>query len=251
LDFICIPAHHPIAPFAHPRVLQLEIQVHKKLTEWAYGTSQPYTKGFYPPEMCFSESIIPTLVEEGFNWVAIANNHLSRACVNFPYVAGSGGENCDPPNKADQLNSAGSNWFRKQIDRGCSPCNAIPFSVQPHYARQYNPHTGQEYKIIVVPAEQALSWDDGYANMGAGPIKSNISPYNDSTHPCLVMLCHDGDNAWGGGYDYYHTAVPNLTGDTGIRPTTHQILTGLPTKVSGLIRVFAPMQFVRQAGQSY
>ena len=238
LDFMCIPAHHPIAAFCHPRVLQLEIQIHKKITEWAYGTSQPYTKGFYPPEMCFSQRIIPILAEEGFTWVAIANTHLSRACANFPYVTGSGGENCDPPNKADQLNPDGSNWFRKQIDRGCSPCNAIPFAVQPHYAQAFDPHSGEQHKIVVVPAEQALSWDDGYSSMGAGPITANISPYNDSSKPSLVMLCHDGDNAWGGGASYYQEAVPNLTGDTGILPTTvEQYLADHPVDGNDIVHV--------------
>ncbi|MCX7005439.1 MAG: PKD domain-containing protein [bacterium] len=238
LDFICIPAHHPIAAFADPRTLELEIRIHKYLVEQNYGTGEPYTKGFFPPEMCFSQRIIPTLVKEGFTWVAIANTHLSRACPNFPYVNGSGGELCDPPNKADQLNPAGANWYREHIDRGCSPCNAIPFSVQPHYARQYDPHTGQEYKMVVVPAEMALSWKDGYSSMGSGPIDANIAPYNNSAHPCLAMMCHDGDNAWGGGYSYYQEAVPSLTGSSSIRPTTvEQFLADHPVDAADVVHV--------------
>ena len=66
-----------------------------------YGNSESYTKGFFPPEMCFSERIISSLVKGGFNWVAVADNNISRACPNFPYVTGSGEELCDPPNKAD------------------------------------------------------------------------------------------------------------------------------------------------------
>lgn len=238
LDFICIPAHHPIAPFCDPRTLELEIRVHKYLIETHYGTSEPYTKGFFPPEMCFSQRIIPTLVREGFTWVAIANNHLSRACPNFPYIPGSGGELCDPPNKADQLNPPGANWFREHIDRGCSPCNAIPFSVLPHYARHYDPHSGQEFKIIVVPAEMALSWKDGYSMMGTGLINSKIAPYNNPSKPCLVMLCHDGDNAWGGGYSYYHESVPSFTSDSSIRPTTvEQYLLDHPVDPNDIVHV--------------
>lgn len=30
-----------------------------------------------------------------------------------------------------------------------------------------------------------------------------IAPGNDPEHPILVMLAHDGDNAFGGGYSYY------------------------------------------------
>ncbi|RLD12057.1 MAG: hypothetical protein DRI44_02055, partial [Chlamydiae bacterium] len=241
LDLICIPAHHPIAPFAHPRTLELEMKIHEYLTQLHYGSSEPYTKGFFPPEMCFSERIIPSLVRGGFNWVAVANNHISRACPNFPYVSGSDGELCDPPNKADQINQNGANWFRKQIDRGCSPCNAIPFSVQPHYARQYDPHTGEEYKIIVVPAEMALSWDDGYSAQGTGQIDANIAPHNNPSKPCLVMLCHDGDNAWGGGASYYQEAVPGFTGEAvskGYHPTTiEQYLSDFPVADDDIVHV--------------
>ena len=241
LDLICIPAHHPIAPFAHPRTLELEMKIHEYLTQLHYGSDEPYTKGFYPPEMCFSERIIPTLVKGGFNWVAVANNHISRACPNFPYISGSGGELCDPPNKADQINQDGANWFRKQIDRGCSPCNAIPFSVQPHYARQYDPHTGEEYKIIVVPAEMALSWDDGYSAQGTGQIDANIAPHNNPSKPCLVMFCHDGDNAWGGGASYYQEAVPGFTSSAvgkGYHPTTvEQYLNDFPVADDDIVHV--------------
>ncbi len=241
LDLICIPSHHPIAPFAHPRTLEIEVQIHEYLTQLHYGSGEPYTKGFFPPEMCFSERIIPTLVKGGFNWVAVADNHISRACPNFPYVTGSGGELCDPPNKADQINPNGANWFRKQIDRGCSPCNAIPFAVQPHYARQYDPHTGEEYKIIVVPAEMALSWDDGYSAMGTDQIDANIAPYNNSSKPSLVMLCHDGDNAWGGGASYYQEAVPGFTSaavSKGYHPTTvEQYLNDFPVAPDDIVHV--------------
>ncbi|NLF40506.1 hypothetical protein GX586_13765, partial [bacterium] len=238
LDFICIPAHHAIAPFAHPRTLHWEIQVHKWLTQQHYGASNAYTRGFFPPEMCFSERLIPVLVDEGFAWTVVANNHLSRACRNFPYIHGTGGEMCDPPNKADQVNPDGANWMRMQIDRGCSPCNAIPFSVQPHYARYYDPHTGAESKIIVVPAEMALSWKDGYSPQGTGAIEAHIAPYNDTAHPCLVLLGHDGDNAWGGGYSYYHEAVPNFTGAASIRPTTiEQYLADHPVDAGDIVHV--------------
>lgn len=241
LDFMCIPAHHPIAPFCTARELEMEIAFHKRLTQWHYGDTEPYTKGFYPPEMCFSERIIPTLVKQGFNWVVVANNHISRSCPNFPVVQGSGGEMCDPPNPADQVNANGANWFRKSIDRGCSPCNAAPLAMRPHYARFYDPNTAQEYKIIVVPAEMALSWDDGYSAIGTGQIEANIAPYNESSHPSLVLFGHDGDNAWGGGYSYYHESVPNFTqnaANKGYKPTTvEQYLLEHPLDASDVVHV--------------
>ena len=40
----------------------------------------PYSKGFFPAEMVFTERAIPTLVKHGIEWVIVANHHLSRAC---------------------------------------------------------------------------------------------------------------------------------------------------------------------------
>jgi hypothetical protein len=37
-----------------------------------------------------------------------------------------------------------------------------------------------------------------------------LEPYNNPNRPMLVVLAHDGDNAWGGGYSYYMEAVPNF-----------------------------------------
>ena len=39
-----------------------------------------YFAGFFPAEMVFTERAIPVLVEQGIEWVMVANNHISRAC---------------------------------------------------------------------------------------------------------------------------------------------------------------------------
>src|ERR1035438_2732834 len=77
----------------------------------------------------------------------ISNNHLTRSCADFPLVLGSGGENCDIPNRADQLNPAqgASNYKRLSIERGCAPTAAMPFAFQVHYARYVDPNTGTNY----------------------------------------------------------------------------------------------------------
>ena len=104
--------------------------------------------------------MIPILKKVGIEWSIIANTHLARACPDLPVVAGSGGEMCDLPNRADQLNAVQGvgNYQRLQIDRGCSPVQVMPFGFQLHYARYVDPQTGAESKLIVVPSDQVFAW---------------------------------------------------------------------------------------------
>jgi len=83
--------------------------------------------------MAFSERVIPLLLEMGIQWVEVADNHISRCCENYAFSPA--GDNCDPPNPADIVNPPQPNWFRQSISRGCTPNNAFPYSMQPHYAQ--------------------------------------------------------------------------------------------------------------------
>ncbi|MBN1765219.1 MAG: hypothetical protein JW860_08185 [Sedimentisphaerales bacterium] len=206
LDIVAFSFHHVIAPLVDPEALHKEIQIHRRIYEETFGTSPVYSNGFFPAEICFSEHIIQTLTEEGLDWVIVANNHISRAVENFPLTLGSGGENCDPPNKADQINPAQSNWYNQQIDRGCGPTNAYPLAFTPHYTKYVDPETGTEHKMVAVPADMVTSWTDGYGCIGTSVIDSMASE-NDPTHPMLFLMAHDGDNAFGGGYSYYNECV--------------------------------------------
>ena len=60
------------------------------------------------------------LVEAGIDWTFVSGEKISRACADFPVVFGSGGINCDPPNKADQVNPPQANYRRISISRGCA-----------------------------------------------------------------------------------------------------------------------------------
>ena len=166
--------------------------------------------------------MIPILNKVGIAWTVVANTHLTRSCADFPLVLGSGGENCDIPNLADQLNPAqgAANYKRISIERGCSPSAAMPFAFQVHYARYVDPATGAESKIIVVPADQALGWRDSYSGWDLG-LMGDLAARNNPAKPALVLMAHDGDNAWSGGYSYYMEWVPNFAGQAaarGIRP---------------------------------
>jgi len=208
-DIVVFPFHHPILPLCDESAVRKELQLYKAIYADAWGASPGVSNGLFPSETCFSERLIPLLAAEGIQWVIVSNEHISRACSNFPLVLGSGGVNCDPPNRADQINPAQSFWQRASIDRGCSPANAYPFACTPHRARYVDPTTGAVSQIIVVPADQALSWKDGYSPLGLDGINT-IETQNPPARPQLVLLAHDGDNAWGGGYSYYMEAVPNF-----------------------------------------
>lgn len=209
MDIVVFPFHHPLLPLIDEAAARKELQLYKAIYADAWGAAPARSRGLFPPEMAFSERLIPLLVSEGIDWAIVSNEHISRGCTNYPLVLGSGGANCDPPNKADQLNGSQSNWIRTSISRGCSPVNASPFAFTPRYARWVDPNSGLESKLIVVPSDQALSWLDGYAPMGLSGFDA-LQVQNPAARPQLVVLSHDGDNAWGGGYSYYMEAVPNF-----------------------------------------
>lgn len=208
-DLVVFPFHHPLLPLLDEAAVRKEIQLYKAFYAEAWGASPGISHGLFPPEMAFSTRLIKVLDEEGIAWVIVSAEHLSRACTNFPVILGTGGINCDPPNAADQLNPAQNNWFRKHIDRGCSPVSAYPFGNLPHRARYVDPANGAVSEVVIVPSEQALSWNNGYAAMGTGDF-ATLDAQNDPARPMLVLMAHDGDNAWGGGYSYYMEATPNL-----------------------------------------
>ena len=239
-DIVLFPFHHPLLPLCDESAVRKHIQLYKQVYADAWGSSPSLSNGLFPPETAFSERLIKVLVEEGVDWVVVSNEHISRACENFPTVLGTGGINCDPPNLADQLNPSQDYWYRVQIDRGCSPANAYPFAYTPHYARYVDPDTGTEYKMIVIPSAQALGWKDGYSPLGLDGFNT-LQTQNPSSRPQLVLLAHDGDNAWGGGYSYYMEAVPNLVSSAssaGYVPTTiEQYLASHPVPTGDVVHV--------------
>ncbi len=54
-----------------------------------------------------------------------------------------------------------------------------------------------------------MSWLDGYECYGTADI-DKIAGSSDSTHPLLILMAHDGDNAFGGGNSYYQQCVRNF-----------------------------------------
>jgi len=237
LDQLIVAAHHPIAPLMDPEALRKEIEVAKVAYELAWGDNN-FSKGYFPAEMCFSERMIPILVQAGVEWVIVADIHLSRACEDYPYLANE--DNCDPPNRADQINPAQGYYESVHISRGVTVKVPPPFGFRPHRARYVDPSTGTADTIIVVPAANAYSWNEGYSMYGTGEI-DKIASYNDPSHPMLILFAHDGDNAWSAGYSYYNENVTSFCHEAvskGYEPTTiAEYLDDHPVDAEDLVHV--------------
>jgi hypothetical protein len=212
-DIVLFSHHHALLPLLEPSTVRKQIQLYKAAYSDAWmggaGAGTAISSGFFPSEMAFSTRMIPALAAEGVAWSFVSAEKISRASTTFPVVLGSGGVNTDPPNRADQLNVHTDPYLRIQISRGCAPAEAYPFSLTPRRARYVDPDTGVATSLIVVPCSQSLGWQDGYSPMGLGDINT-LQTRNDPNRPMLLVLAHDGDNAWGGGFSYYMEAVPNF-----------------------------------------
>lgn len=240
LDVVLFSFHHALLPLLDDSAIRKEIQLYKRIYADAWGSGAPMSGGLFPSEMAFSTRLIPILASEGVRWTFVSSEKLSRASSNFPTVLGSGGVNCDPPNRADMINPAQSYYHRVAISRGCAPAESAPFSFTPHRARYVDPATGVTSEIIVVPCSQSLGWKDGYAPLGLGDFNA-LQAYNDPNRPMLVVLAHDGDNAWGGGFSYYNEATPNLVNQAraaGYVPTVvEKYLTDHPVPANDVVHV--------------
>ena len=242
MDLVNFTYHHALAPLLSDETLEMELRIQQRQMDLFWGTSPAGSKGYFPAETCFSERMIPILKRVGINWTVIANTHLVRACADFPIVTGSGGEMCDLPNLADQLNPAqGAGSYRRlTIDRGCAPIQTAPFGFQLHYARYVDPNTGAESKIILTPSDQAFGWKDSYSTWDLG-LTDFVRDRNNTAKPSLVFCAHDGDNAWSGGSSYYNEWVGNMASQAvskGYEPTTvEQFLADCPPDTNDVVHV--------------
>ena len=242
MDMVNFTYHHAMAPLVSDETLEMELRIHQRQMQIFWGTGVPLSRGYFPAETCFSEHMIPVLNKVGIAWTVIANNHLSRTCPDMPIVTGSGGEMCDIPNAADQINPAqgAGNYRTLSIDRGCSPTQVMPFGFQLHYGRYVDPKTGNASTIILAPSDQAFGWKDSYSTWDLGLI-APVAARNDPTKPSLVFCAHDGDNAWSGGSSYYNEWVGQMASTAvsdGYEPTTiEQFINDFPPSTSDVVHV--------------
>lgn len=219
LDPVIVAFHHPIGPLVDDAVFRRMLQTQKAIMPSAWGAG-PLSKGFFPAEMCFSERLIPALVDEGLEWSIVGDTHFARACADYPWEAGQ--DQCDPPNRADQVNPPQGAYHAQSISRGVTTKVPAPFGFRPHRAHHVDPATGAVSEIVVVPAANAMGWNEGYGLYGTGEIDS-VAHLNDPARPMLILFAHDGDNAWSGGNSYYEQNVAQFTNaaaQQGYEPTT-------------------------------
>ena len=222
LDLVGFTYHHSLAPLLPKEVFRKELQIFKQGWWKAWGGQSDlsdHSKGFFPTEMAFSQSLIDVLVDEGYEWSIVASHHLSRTCPTYNDQAdpeGSYNINSSPPNKADQLGpSPTTGWWYGQPNPGNAAWNVAPFAYQLHKAQYVNPDTGATKQMYVVPSDDVLSYRFGYANEGISKIQSYISPFaTDPAKPVIVMPSSDGDNAWGGGSSSWMEATPQYFNDS-------------------------------------
>lgn len=242
LDLVNFTYHHALAPLISDETLEMELRIQQRQMEIYWGTSVPLSRGYFPAETCFSEHMIPILNKVGIAWTVVANNHLARACPDMPIATGSGGEMCDLPNPADELNppQGAGNYQRTSIDRGCSPTQVMPFGFQLHHARYVDPNTGAASEIILAPSDQVFGWKDSYSTWDLGLI-APLAARNNPARPSLVLCAHDGDNAWSGGSSYYQQWVGQMAGTAvsdGYEPTTiEQFISDFPPDTNDVVHV--------------
>src|ERR1043166_1228027 len=222
MDLVNFTYHHALAPLLSDETLEMELRIHRRQMEIFWTTSPALSRGYFPAETCFSERLIPVLKKVGIEWTLIANSHLARACADFPVVIGSGGENCDLPNRADQLNPAqgAGNYQRISIDRGCAPTQVMPFGFQLHRARYVDPETGVASSLILVPSDQALGWKDSYSTWDLN-LLTPLKPPSAQTNPGRVWSAHEAKTAGGGGSSYNRKGVnisPSQASSRGYEP---------------------------------
>ena len=217
MDLVGFTYHHSLGPLLPKSVFRKEIQTFKQAYWKAWGGNlnlSDHSKGFFPTEMAFSESMIDVLADEGYQWSIVASHHLSRTCSTYFDHANPTGTfqiKSSPPNKADQLvpSPPTTGWWFSEPNPGNAAWNVSPYAYQLHRAKYVNPDTGAEKSIILVPSDDVESYVAGYSGAQVGMISANIAPYaNDSLRPVVVMPSTDGDNAWGGGNSSYFESTP-------------------------------------------
>lgn len=221
LDMVGFTYHHSLGAVLPKEVFRKELQIFHEAAykAWDMGTVTNRSRGFFPTEMAFSQTMIDVLADEGYQWSIVASHHLSRTLPSYMGNAtytdpanNSWKIYSSPPNKADQLGStSGGNWWFGTGNVGETAWNHAPYAYQLHKAKYVNPDTGAEKTIIMVPSDDIQSYKAGYSGWQKGLIDANIAPYaTDSARPCLVMPATDGDNAWGGGSSSWDGDAPSL-----------------------------------------
>lgn len=208
LDFVGFGYHHPLMPLTttgrpgDDRDTEIQIRMHQDMLKDTFGATP--SKGFFPPEQAFSERMIPVLKQTGHEWVLVDNLHVERAAREYPW---SWNEKMQPPNGAEQTNPKQDDYaFLHCEQNSTNPVSDL--GLRPAFARHVDPETGAETRMVVVPSERSLGYDDSYGDRSPLPRLAQLEKFNtDPNHPVLVVMAHDGDNFGCSGSRYYHETI--------------------------------------------
>jgi len=206
LDLVGFGYHHPLMALCDYEDTRRQIQDHRRILLQTFGGT--YSKGIFPPENAFSKRMIPALVDEGFEWVLVDNIHFDRANKDYPWTPQ---QIIAPPNRADQRNPAQPHYEALTCQQNTVNMVSTGFGLRPHWCEYVDPATGRAVtpdgkpaRMIVVPTERSIGYDDSYGDRDPIHRLQQLEPYNtDPAHPYLVVLAHDGDNAGASGSRYY------------------------------------------------
>ncbi|HXE71820.1 MAG TPA: hypothetical protein VNO81_04085, partial [Candidatus Nitrosotenuis sp.] len=208
LDFVGIAYHHPLMPLTttgrpgEDRDMDLQLEMQREMLGRTFGGDP--SRGYFPPEQAFSERLIPVLRDNGYDWVLVDNFHLERAAEAYPW---SPQEKVEPPNPADQVNPRQPEYAYLHCQQNSvNPVSGL--GLRPHYVGYVDPETGRQTRMIAVPAERTLGYDDSYGDRSPLDRLKELEKFNtDPRHPLLVVLAHDGDNFGASGSRYYHETM--------------------------------------------
>jgi len=164
LDFVNFGYHHPLMGLIatghsengvnSDKDIELQIKMHQQTVEEHFGG--PISKGFFPPEMAFTERMVPALKKVGVEWTEVDNIHFDRANMDYNNPA----DGLAPPNKADKRNP-GEHKYETLPNDLAKTHLVSPDALRPHYVKHTDPATGNEELMIVVPEERSLQWSSG------------------------------------------------------------------------------------------
>lgn len=205
VDFTAFGFFHPLMPLIPARNIVKQINWHRRIVRDSFDAEAANI--LFPPETAFHVRMIPALKEAGIEVVIYDSIHRYRACRDYPYAGMN--EGMLPPNPAEQVNPAVTDWF--QLHNIWAGSKIAPSLLRPEYIEYMDPE-GVSYKIIGVPAERYIGNEDARGGFGAlqypdvlGQVYDQIVATGsfDPQHPPFFLLHSDGDNHGGGADSYY------------------------------------------------
>lgn len=71
IEFVDSAKYHAILPLIPEREMRRQIDLNYKINSYFFKTAYK-TRGFFPPEMCYSEKLAELLSEMGYDWVLVS-----------------------------------------------------------------------------------------------------------------------------------------------------------------------------------